>query len=222
VIVLGKNVNLYIYSNGAYQVISCSKSCTLETTTEIAERTTSQSGYWKQYKALANSARLTVEGDTFFDKAYTVIDLQQMQFSFVPVNWSFEWDDKDGHIVTYSGQAVIETITHTGEVSNPATFTANMVVDGAISTSTTPVPITTGGTTVQRLSITAVGGETEFTIPALVNKDILFVTKDTDAFDVVHVTPGNQQVKVDNPNTTGKLYFDSPSNPGEIIIVLYQ
>lgn len=217
-LVVGQDVNLYINYNSSWELLTCGKNCTYESTTEIAERTTSTSGTHKQFKALATSGRLQMEGDIFLNTPFTIVDLFALQDSLQSVMWSFEIKDTENHVHTYSGWALIETISQTGDVTSAAGFSISLVVDGEPFISSVPVPTTV--TQVQRYVYTAVGGEIDFTALVLVNKDVLQVSEDTAVYDVVTTTPGNQQAKF--TKASGKISFDHPLAPGEIIIVLYQ
>lgn len=217
-VVLGKNFNVYGYYNGAYQIIACATNCVLTITTETAERTTINSGTWKNFKGVANSWSVSVDGLVVLGQTLGIETIAALQMSMLPIQISLEQDDNNGNIITYSGQSVIETTEQTGQDGSASSSSIRFIGDGALNTTNTPVSTTPGS--VQRYEYTAIGGETSFNAPVLINKTILWVASDGTDYMVSNTAPSNQTVLY--TPASGQIDFDHPLMPGVYNAVLFQ
>lgn len=133
-IVYGNDVNLFVFKEDTYYAIGCGENCTLTTVTEIAERTTADSGIWKQYKALGISGELTVDGVISVGGDLTMQELHEKQLDLETIVWQFVVNDENGLLQTsYSGNAIIANFEQTGTVESAAKFRINLVIDGEIT-----------------------------------------------------------------------------------------
>lgn len=131
-LVVGNSVNLYTDLGDGYAPVMCGKVATINQETETAERTTVDSGIFKQYKALAISGSMTLEGDVFYDERYTVVELMEWQKTLAVIPCSFETESDSGTSVIWTFNAVIQSVNYSGSVNAPASFSVNLLVDGEI------------------------------------------------------------------------------------------
>jgi hypothetical protein len=134
-LVYGDNINLYVklLEADAFEVILCNKSCTLNISTEVAERTTVESGIYKQFKPMAISGSLQSDGDIDYSTDTGVNNLIDWQLALETIFWQMETISEDATQVTYSGRAVIETANITGAVNAPGSYSLNLIIDGEIT-----------------------------------------------------------------------------------------
>lgn len=217
-VVLGRNVNVYAYYNGTWEILGCATGCTLTTTQDIAEITTVDSGINKEYKGIAFGWSVSFDGLIFLDIDFGVSHLYNLQASLLPLNLSIEMEDTDGNVKTYSGTTLIENIDQTGQDNSAASFTASFRGSGGLTVSSDPVDPNSGG--VERYDYEAIGGESEFSAAELINKDILAVFHDTDSYAISTSSASNQVALY--TVASGTISFDFLLTPGSKIAVLYQ
>lgn len=215
-VVLGKNVILYAYYNGANTAIGCATNATLTVQTEVQETTTVDTGTNKSFKGRSNSWTIRLDGLFFLDTTFGITNLISLQLSLLPLTLSFEATDTAGNDITYSGSVVIENTEITGQDNSAAGFSANFMGSGELAVDN--APINSGG--VNRYDYEATGTEYEFSAADLVNKDILAVFHDTDSYGISTSSASNQVAKY--TAASGTIGFDFVLTAGSKVAVLYQ
>lgn len=131
----GNEINLYFkeLETDPLVAVVCGKTSVLNIATETAERTTTDSGIFKQYKALAISGSISFEGDVFLNNTWSVIDLIDWQLALTSLFFTVETLNDPGPAIVYAGKCIIESVSYTGTVDAVATFSVNLIIDGAIT-----------------------------------------------------------------------------------------
>lgn len=215
-VVLGRNVVLYAYYNGANEVIACATSCILRITSEILETTTVNSGTNKSFVARANSWAVTLDGLVHLNVDFGITNVTTLQLSLLPLTVSFEITDTEGNDITYSGSVVIETTEISGQDNAAASFNASFIGSGELAVNNPPT--NSGGVNIYYYE--AVGGESDFTAAELINKDVLAVFHDTDHYKVSTSAASNQTALY--TAASGTISFDFALTAGTHIAVMYQ
>lgn len=218
-IVKGKDVNLYAYNDGLYNVIGCSRSCMLNTSSSLIEKTTKNSGKFQEFEHQKNSWTLSTDGLSLNQDDFTIEDLRQMQFNGTPVLMKMVSIDSLANEVTNYGYTLVTSIQETGSHQDAKMYAVEMQGTGALNTTTDifdPSPNTDGVTT---LEYTPTGGETTINSGVL-NKDMLGIFIDGVLYVQVDSSPTGKQFTYDP--VTGEIQVEIPLELGSDVVIWYQ
>lgn len=226
-LIQGKNVVVYIYTNGAWRLYSCARTATLNRSTSIIETSVTGSGNWASFKAQKHSFTGTIDGLINLDDPgiLTLPDLVQMQIAMVPLLMRYQRTDEAGNVYTDQATFIITGSTDTGAFDGIATFSIELQGTGSITQiftpTTQPIPIVKIYPVVGD-TLAAAGGETSFTIPLLIGKDIIGVWKDGVKNNAIITSgsPASKEVKYET--SIGKFTWAIPFEPGETFSIEYQ
>lgn len=224
-LVQGKNVVVFIYDGGIWKIYACAKSATLNLATDFIETSVSGTGVFATYAPTKNSFTGTLEGVTSLemDAVLSLPDLQQRQISQQLLMMRFQRTDNDGNVYTSQASFFISNSSDTGSFDDMDLFSIELRGTGVFTQIFTPiVPVPIDGLEVQRYEYTATGGETGFTDPDLIGKNILDVNKDgvSNSRIIISGTPVAKEVRY--ISSTGAFTWAIPMEPGEEIFVIFQ
>ena len=223
-LVRGENVVVEFYDDGNWKPYACARSCSLSTVTELIETSVKGAGKFKYFTPTQNSFTGNIDGITALDVAgsLTLYKLRQYQLGHVLQRARFTRAANDGvgfYIDTVD--FYITNITDISSFDNISTFTVELQGSGVLDQTIIEPPVII--TKVKRYEFTASGGETGFTEPLLINKDILEVNKDglgNSKIIDAPTSPASKEVSYDI--ATGDFLWAVEFEPGEEAYVLYQ
>lgn len=219
----GENVILFAYDDGQWKPIICARNCSLTTNAETIETSITGSGVWRtfEYTGLTWSANL--DGAIFLDgtNELTASDLRAFQFGRQKLLIRYQRTDTAGNVYTEEGNAIITSISDSGEYTNLNTYSLDLVGTGPLTIVYTPTPIDPTAK-VKRLEYSGISGETFFTNASLIGRDILAVVVDGIGRSEILTAgvPTGQQVKY--TSGTGRIDFPFGLETGTEVYVLYQ
>lgn len=225
-VVLGNDVNLYIYDGGMWKIFACGRECEFSLSTEMLETSQPGTGSFATFLPSKHSAEASVNGVVVLYKNNTLSlsDLRAYQIAKTALLMRFVRQDTTGlHYYQDECMCYIKQSTDTGTYQDVATFSITLQPTGTITQIYTPTPTTFNK--MKRLEYTGIGGEYSFTDAALVNKDVQIVTRDGIAYSklITAGTPIDKEVKY--VAAAGSIEFSSSLPPlaaGEEVVVSYQ
>lgn len=227
-IINGKDVIVEIYDDGVWKMFVCSRSSTINVSTETIETSTKGTGNWATFKATKDSWTMSAEGLVSINVSgkLTLPEIRVLQLAHTPVRITYQRTDIDGNIYSDQGFALIVDSQDTSSFDNVATFSMEFKGTGPLTQIFTP---TGGGGKVKRLEYTGIGGEVYFEDALLNNVDIVAVDKDgigrAKLILVGSPDPTTKEVlyEANYAGTgVGRLTFAQPFEPNEMSVVLYQ
>ena len=217
----GINCLVQFYENGQWWIYGCARSASLQVNVETIETSVSGSGIWATYLPTKNTWSGTLEGlmTTTDNSALTIADLLSRCINHNEMRVNFQYQDALHNTISVQGYCYFTGVTQQASFDNVATFNINLIGTGSLVQSYTPIAQPTP--LMYRYEFTASGGETGFTDPALINKQIIFASKDgIGNAKVVTGTPASKEVKY--VVSTGQLEWAIPFETGEIAVIGYQ
>jgi hypothetical protein len=223
-LVKGENCVYEFYDGGQWKPYACSRSISFSSTTELIETTVTGAGKNKHFTPTVNSFTGSADGIVSLGNSgmLTLYNLRQYQLGHVLQRVRFTRAANDG--VSFYIDTVdfyITNITDTASFDNIATFTMEMQGTGVIDQIIIEPPVII--TKVKRYEFTVVGGEYGFTIPLLINKDIISVVRtgyDYCALVDAPASPASDEVAYDT--LTGEFLWVIEFESIEKAYVLYQ
>ena len=220
-LVLGKNIVVYTWVNGAWKMFACARTASFSLATTMLETTTIGSGSFASFLPQKHSFTGSIDGLINLDNTnLRLSDFRNLQLNKQPLLMRFERTGNDSSTYTTEGTFYITSSSDTGSYADIATFAIELQGSGALVEIFTPTPITPNAVT--RLEYTGTGGEYSFTDSALIGKDVVAVHKDGigNSKLILSGTPINKEAKFDS--TTGTITFGIPFEESEEAYVLYQ
>lgn len=224
----GKDVIVEIYDDGVWKMFVCSRSGTINVTTDTIETSTKGTGNWATFKAKKDNWTMSSEGLVSLNVSgkLTLPEIRILQLAHTPVRITYQRTDLSGNVYSDQGYALITSSQDTASFDNVATFSMEFKGTGPLTQIFTP---TGGGGKVKRLEYTGIGGEIYFEDALLNNVDIVAVDKDgigrAKLILVGSPDPATKEVLYE-PNYAGtgagRLTFAQPFEPNEMSVVLYQ
>lgn len=222
-LIRGENVILYFYDGGLWKPIVCARSCNLTTNADVIESSITGSGAWRTYEYTALTWSASLEGLIFLEKtnSLSTADIRAMQYGRIKILMRYQRTDEDANVYIDEGEAIITSVSDTGEYSSAATFSMDLKGTGPLTTVFTPTPINPNAK-VKRFEYTATGGETGFTNTSLVGKDVIEVVLDgiSRSKIITAGTPTDQEAKY--TSGTGGITFPMTLDADMEVYVLYQ
>lgn len=228
--VKGRNVVLKAMRvlDATYYGFYCAQEVTFEVTTEQMPATGPDSGSFRRFKPGKTSWRITLTGVTFVkdisDSLWDPFDLTDEQARQEGVGLQIIYTNENGATEDFQGHANPENVSITGSTPGGALSKFNVVFqgDGLYGRNASVPP--SNNDEVQRYFYQATGGETNITVPALINKTILEFERETGtAFDIITSgTPNPKQVKYTAASGAFDLDTNNPLGAGENIVILYR
>ena len=224
-IVLGNDVEIYIFDSGLWKPYACARSATLNVITEFIETSAPGNGKFASYIPTKNSFTGSLDGVTSINiiGQLSLADMRQKQLAQTSFLMRFQRTSQAGDVYTDEATFFITNSTDSGSYDGVATFSLSLQGTGDITQVFTPIiPVPIGGLLVNRYERTATGGESGFTDSYLINKVILEVNVDgiSDGKIIISGTPLGTEVLYDS--TTGTFTWGIPFEAGEEIYILYQ
>lgn len=221
-LVNGFNSILYAYRSGVWKPFVCSRSISLNVSTETIETSAKGTGNWVTAVPTKDSWSGNGDGLVALNSTdLTLADLRQAQIAHERLRIRFQRTAMDGTVYTDQGYGYITLTSDVSSFDNVATFNFSFQGTGPLEQIFTPVG---GGGNVQRYVYTGIGGEEFFIEPLLIGKDILSVDKDgigrADIITVGDPDPATKEVLY--VSATGEFKYAQPFEANEKSVILFQ
>jgi len=220
--VLGKDVAVFIYDNGGWRAYACARTATLDVQTDFIDTTVTGSGNYSSIAPTRHSFTGTLDGVVNLDgdNKLNLPDLRQRQLAMQKLLMRFQRTDIDGNVYTDQAYFYISGSSDTGNYADIATFSISLRGTGAITQIFTPTTLALSA--VRRIDFTSIDGQSTFTSPVLIGKEILDVNVDGISYaDIIFSgTPINKQAVYDN--ISGSITIPQSLDSGIKVFVLYQ
>jgi hypothetical protein len=219
--ITGKDVIVLIYIEEAWRYYACATSCSLTVSTSMIETSTTGSGLYTTYIPQRHDITGTISGIVNLDmpNMLNLADLRALQLSMTKLLMRFSREGSSGNNYTDEVEFYITNSTDSGDVNGIAAFDIDLQGTGALTQIFTPTPLS--NYIMYRYDGTAEGGETEITIPTLINKSVLSVVIDGIGYTIITSgSPGDKEVIYDS--VTGTFTVGIPLEPGQKYYILYQ
>ena len=221
-IVKGENIVLFIYDSGMWKPVVCGRDCSFETVAEDVETSITGSGPWRTYEYSSLSWTCSFDGVILLDGSneMSLPDLRAIQYGRQKVLLRYQREDDLGNVYTDEGNALISSISDSGNYSDVGVFSISLKGTGPLSSVIVPTPTTDGKA--YRFEYTASGGETGFSDGSLVNVSILDVVVDGIGRSqiITSGTPVDQEAKYQSGG--GQITLPIQLDAGTEIYVIYQ
>jgi len=222
-LVRGDNVLMYIYDGGLWKLTTCGRSCTFNTNAETIETSISGSGAWRTYEYAGLTWTASLEGAIYLQGVNTMSlpDIRAYQYGRTKVLLRYQRTDEDGNVYTEEGNALLTSISDSGELDGLATFSVELQGSGPLTPIFVPTPVNPFAK-VKRLEYTGIAGEFSFSNALLIGKDILDVVVDGIGRSkiITSGTPVDQEAKY--TTGTGTIELPVPIDNGTEVYILYQ
>lgn len=204
----GNNWRFYAMLDGNnYPIGYCETSSELTTTTDVINKTSKGAGKVRRYLAGKTVTTATVSGVCALAVPYSIPKLRiDMQQKGVLLTCTFTAEDDAGNTQNYGGKAIIQSITETGGLDAPVTYTVQLQFDGALTINYDPFnPTPGGGDDMNVLSFDLVAGQGSVTSGDLIGKNAIMAF-----FDGVYYRI------ISGPPSAGNLYAQFIPETGSV------
>lgn len=133
--VTGENAVLYEYVSGDWIPYACSRSISIEFTTDMLETSVSGSGAWATFLPTKNSWTASMEGVVYLEESgkLSIADLHTKQFNQTKIQLKFQRTDEGGNVYSNIGYAYITSSSDTGSFNDMDTFSVSFRGTGDIA-----------------------------------------------------------------------------------------
>ncbi len=227
-IIKGSNVVLYFQIDGRYQPICCARNISFETTSELGETSTNETGVYRTYRGLRHTWGVTCDGLCSFDSNAAIATIRELQRAFTPVYISFTAVDDNAKVETYSGFVLFETIGTTAGYNDLYKYTLSGKGSGEYTITDNPVnPDEIAGKLMVKKyngTGTETGGNTLPAFSELAGKEILWIERDGLYYRKVDSAPGSKQFRLSPDDATVLVFSDTDPaiQFSEMIDIVYQ
>lgn len=222
-VIKGSDCVVWLYVTDLYIPIFCADSMQLRIQQEVINKTSNNSGKYREKTTRLVEWSVNVNGLTKIQNGSEVAwfylaqddvfqEEQQIKISFT---------DDDATVKNITGKVIIPQLQITASPDDFANASVNFEGSGAYTIdSTEDVTI---GDNMGVVRYTATGGESSFTDVLLDGVTVLLGFRETDEYNIITSgTPGNQQLKFDSATKTISWDSTNPANAGERFTILFK
>ncbi len=221
------DVSVYFYVDGGYRLYACARSGSLSVDTALIETSVTGSGVWATFKGQKHSVTGSLDGLVNLDEPgmLTLADLRAKQFVFEELLMRWQRTDADGNVYTDELTMIITNSSDNHGIDEANGFSISLQGTGAITQIYTPTPFSPIPPPVTfgliRVDETAVGGETDITLPETIGKYPLDFVVDGLGYTIIWVgVPTGKEVLFDS--ITGNFSWSIPMDAGVQYYIIYQ
>ena len=219
--VAGKNVIGYVFMDGIFKPVVCATGISITMTTGVLETCETDNDGYETIITAKHAIAASIQGIVSLQQVNSVAypDLRTLQKNRTPILFRYERTDSAANVYADEVSMYVVETSDEGSVSGMNTFSATLRGKSGITVIYTPTPINTGGKVID-FNYIATGGETFFSDPALIGRDVVGAFKSQNYRVITSGTPINQETKY--TSASGLFEFPLPFEAGEHILIQYQ
>jgi len=219
--VTGSNVMGYVFLDGIYKPVVCATSLSMSFDTELLKTSRVGNNGYATFIGAEHSISATLSGIVTLQQVNSVAfpDLRALQKARTEILFRYQRTDADANVYADEWMALIKNTSDEASTDGMNTFTATLQGTGGITVIFTPTPINTGGKVID-FNYIATGGETFFSDPELIGRDIVGAFKSQNYRVILSGTPVNQETKY--TSASGRFDWPIALDPGEHVLIQYQ